>query len=309
MRRLATLVLALVLLGGCAAVPAPPVDDTDAGRPSAVWRPEGTPRAVLLALHGFNDHHTAFAEFGPWAAGQGVLVEAYDQRGFGANPDHGRWPGAEALTADLRAAVVRLRQQHPGVPLYVLGESMGAAVITVAMTGSDAPEVDGIVLSAPAVWGGAALNPFYRATLWVMRNVVPSMTLTGRGLGKQASDNIPMLRALGADPLFIKETRVDAIGGVVDLMGEALQRGPALTTRKLVLIGQRDEIVPPEAQETFVASLPASGCTLVSYPEGWHLLLRDLQRQRVWQDILGWIGNGTPPSGLATACPAADLGS
>lgn len=308
MRRLAALVLAFLLLGGCATLPASAPDD-DAGRPSAVWRPAGEPRAVLLALHGFNDHHTAFAEFGAWAAGHGVLVEAYDQRGFGANPDHGLWPGTEALTADLRAAVARLRAEHPGVPLYVLGESMGAAVVAVAMTDPDPPRVDGIVLSAPAVWGGKALNPFYRATLWVMRKIAPTMTFTGRGLGKLASDNIPMLRALGADPLFIKETRVDAIGGVVDLMGEALARGPRLDARTLVLLGQRDEIVPPEAQKTFVASLPSRDCTFVSYPEGWHLLLRDLQRQRVWQDILAWIGGETPPSGLATACGAARLQS
>ena len=308
MRRLAALALVLLLFGGCATVPVS-APDAEPGRPSAVWRPAGEPRAVLLALHGFNDHHTAFAEFGAWAAEHGLLVEAYDQRGFGANPDHGLWPGAGALTADLHAAVARLRAEHPGVPLYVLGESMGAAVVAVTMTDPAPPAVDGIVLSAPAVWGGPALNPFYRATLWVMRKVAPSMTFTGRGLGKQASDNIPMLRALGADPLFIKETRVDAIGGVVDLMGEALERGPRLRARRLVLVGQRDEIVPPEAQETFVASLPQGDCTLVSYPEGWHLLLRDLQRQRVWEDILAWIAGETPPSGLAVACPAARLQS
>lgn len=303
--RLTALTLLLMLIGGCAPAPGPSTPLSDVGPPSAVWRPAGEPRAVLLALHGFNDHHTAFAEIGPWAAEQGVLVEAYDHRGFGANLDRGLWPGAEVLTGDLRAAIRRLRAEHPGLPLFVLGESMGAAVITVAMTDPDPPEVDGIILSAPAVWGGSALNPFYRATLWAMRHLAPDMTFTGRGLGKQASDNIPMLRSLGADPLFIKETRVDAIGGVVDLMGEALQRGPALRTHKLVLIGEHDEIVPTDVQRSFVASLPPDGCTLITYPEGWHLLLRDLQRERVWRDVVAWVLGETPPSGLATACPAA----
>ncbi len=303
--RLAVLALLALLAGGCASVPPGATSGAEAGRPSAVWRPDGEPRAVLLALHGFNDHHTAFAEFGPWAAAHGVLVEAYDQRGFGANPDRGLWAGAEVLTGDLRAAIRRLRAEHPGRPLFVLGESMGAAVVTVAMTDPDPPKVDGIVLSAPAVWGGSALNPFYRATLWVMRHVAPTMTFTGRGLGKRASDNIPMLRALGADPLFIKETRVDAIGGVVDLMGEALERGPTLNVHKLVLVGENDQIVPTDVQRSFVASLPAGDCTLVTYPEGWHLLLRDLQRERVWQDVVAWILGEAPPSDLATACPAA----
>lgn len=300
--RLAALLLIALSICGCASAARVDIEDP-ASLPSATWRPPATPRAVILALHGFNDHHTAFAEFGAWAAGQGVLVEAYDQRGFGANPDRGYWPGTAALTDDVRAAVRRLRAEHPDLPLYVLGESMGAAVATLAFAGPDAPAVDGIVLSAPAVWGGSALNPFYRVTLWTMRKLVPWMTFTGRGLGKRASDNLPMLRALGADPLFIKETRVDAIGGVVDLMGDARERGAELASpRKLVLIGEHDEIVPTEAQRGFVASLPPAQCTLIDYPEGWHLLLRDLQRERVWHDILAWIDRRTPPSGLATAC-------
>lgn len=303
--RLAALLLMVLLVCGCASVGRVESGESPY-RPSTTWRPPAAPRAVVLALHGFNDHHTAFAEFGAWAAGQGVLVEAYDQRGFGANPDRGYWPGTAALVDDVRAAVRRLRAEHPGVPLYVLGESMGAAIATLALTGPDAPAADGVVLSAPAVWGGAALNPFYRGTLWLMRKLAPWMTFTGRGLGKRASDNLPMLRALGADPLFIKETRVDAIGGVVDLMGEARERGPELTSpRTLVLIGAHDEIVPTEAQRGFVASLPSGHCTLIDYPEGWHLLLRDLQRERVWHDILAWIDRRTPPSGLATDCPAA----
>src|SRR3546814_14828012 len=57
-----------------------------------------------------------------------------------------------------------------------------------------------------------------RAALWLSARLFPSARLSGRGLGIQASDNIEMLRALGRDPLFIKETRVDAIHGVVNLM-------------------------------------------------------------------------------------------
>jgi alpha-beta hydrolase superfamily lysophospholipase len=182
---------------------------------------------------------------------------------------------------------------------------MGAAVAIVALTSPGAPRVDGVILSAPAVWGGAAMSPFYRGVLWVMRRVVPSLTLTGRGLGKLASDNIPMLQALASDPLFIKATRVDAIGGLVDLMGEARERGPDLRLPTLILQGAHDEIVPPDAQLAFAASIPEDRCILASYPDGWHMLLRDLQRQRVWADILAWIDERPLPSGAGRPCAAA----
>ena len=70
----------------------------------------------------------------------------------------------------------------------------------------------------------------------------------------------------------------------------------------LVLGGARDEVVPPNAHAAMLERLTADPCTEIVYPEGWHLLLRDLQRQVVWDDILAWIDGAPPPSGLAQPC-------
>jgi alpha-beta hydrolase superfamily lysophospholipase len=159
-----------------------------------------------------------------------------------------------------------------------------------------------MIMTAPAVWGGDELNPFYRAVLWLAEHVAPGLKLTGEGLGVMASDNLEALRELGADPLFIKETRVDAIAGLVRLMDLALAETPVVSGPLLVLGGARDEVVPPHAHQTMLGLLTAEPCTEVVYPEGWHLLLRDLQRQVVWDDILAWIEGEPLPSGLAERC-------
>jgi alpha-beta hydrolase superfamily lysophospholipase len=117
-------------------------------------------------VHGFNDYSNAFAGFGEYAAAHGVAVYAYDQRGFGARFDAGFWPGTPILVTDLRIELERLAALHPDLPIYLLGESMGAAVVIAAATGDRSLDAAGVILSAPAVWGGDQLNPFYRATLW-----------------------------------------------------------------------------------------------------------------------------------------------
>lgn len=304
--RLAALVAVAALgLAGCAGLPAPPAA---VEAPQRSWTPSGEPRARIVAVHGLNDHKGAFTAFAEAAARRGVVVDAYDQPGFGEQPDRGFWPGRDALVGTLRRHVAERRAEQPDLPLYVLGESMGGAVAIAALAGPGAPRVDGLVLSAPAVWGGRSLNPFYRGLLWTVARVTPWLRLSGRGLGRRASDNLEALRALGLDPLFIKETRADVIEGLVRLMDEAHAAGAALSTPTLVLIGEHDEIVPPAAQLAFTATIGAPSCSAIVYPEGWHLLLRDLQRRVVWNDILAWIDGAPPPSGLARPCREAPAG-
>jgi alpha-beta hydrolase superfamily lysophospholipase len=297
---LACLFAVMALLGCTATPPAPLVDGTS--MPRRAWLPEGPPRAVILAVHGFNDYSNAFTEFGPFAAEHGIAVYAYDQRGFGAHPTAGRWPGTGALIADLELERARIGKLHPGRPVFVLGESMGAAVVIAAVTSGADLKAAGFILTAPAVWGGDQLNPLYRATLWLAVHIAPGLKLTGRSLGVMASDNIEALRALSADPLFIKETRVDAIAGLVELMDTAYATAGAFPGPVLVVVGEHDEIVPPGAQEAMIERLRATPCVHVAYPDGWHLLLRDLQRRVVWQDILAWIDGEPLPSGRGEPC-------
>lgn len=275
-----------ILLAGCATEKAPPSPPTA----SLIAEPHDAPVAQILAVHGFNDHRTAFSGLAAHAADHGIRFEAYDQQGFGANDNRGLWPGLDLLTRDLARRLKEARAARPDIPLYLLGESMGGAVGVVTLAGHPDLPVDGLILSAPAVWGGDAMNPFYRLALWTVARIAPGMKLTGEGLGKQASDNIAMLRALGADPLFIRETRVDAIEGLVGLMRQAREDGPRLHLPRLVLAGTRDEIVPPEALASFIATLDPADCISVTYEDGWHMLLRDLQRRSAWKDITDWIG-------------------
>jgi alpha-beta hydrolase superfamily lysophospholipase len=275
--------------------------------PLESWLPDGAPEAVLIGLHGFNDYAHAFAMPGRWFAQHGMALYAYDQRGFGRTAHTGLWPGTDALVGDLRTAVRLIRDRHPDTPIYLLGASMGGAVILAADGRGGLAGVDGAVLAAPAVWAISEMPFYQRWALWLSVHTVPWMSLSGAGLDRLPSDNIPMLRRFGRDPLVISDTRVDAIYGLTRLMGEALAAGEALTAPTLALYGRRDEIVPPQPTEKLWRRLPA-GHTRALYDTGWHMMLRDLHAPTVWADIRAWIargGNGPLPSGADDAAQAA----
>jgi acylglycerol lipase len=264
--------------------------------PLSVWRPAGEARAVVLALHGMNDYRHAFADVGVHLAAAGIVTYAYDQRGFGETRWRGVWAGTERLIRDMETMAALIHARYPDRPLYLMGESMGGAVLLASLHNDpELPNVSGMVLIAPAVWGRETMNPFQRVLLWLGVHTMPSLELTGDGLDITPSDNVAMLRALGSDPLVIKKTRIDVLDGVVDLMDEALASAPSLHGPALVLYGAKDEIIPKRPACRMFAMLPESAARhprIVIYPEGYHMLTRDLQGEVVLQDITAWISDG-----------------
>ena len=267
--------------------------------PLRIWPAKSESKAVMIALHGFNMYSRYFDDAADWWSGQRLTTYAYDQRGFGASPEARIWGGSAALAADARAFVALITQRHPDKAIYVLGESMGAAVAVLALAAASKARVAGILLVAPGMWGGKSMHPMLRFGLWLSAHTMPWKTATGSGLKRRASDNIPMLRALGKDPLVIRQTRIDAVYGVTELMGHAYEAAPKLQYPTLVLYGEHDEIVPAGPVHETIARLPAKP-RFVLYPDGWHMLLRDLQAEVVWKDIAAWIHqpNIDLPSGL-----------
>jgi alpha-beta hydrolase superfamily lysophospholipase len=250
-------------------------------------------------LHGFNEYSRFFEEAGPWLADRfGIASYAYDQRGFGEAVNRGVWPGEVALANDLVAAVTAIQARHPHTPLFLVGESMGGAIIMSAMAAPDSPAVDGVILLAPAVWGRSSMPWYQNLALWMAAHTIPGIGVTGRGLGIRASDNIEMLKARGRDPLVIKQTRIDAVYGLVNLMDQAMAATPNLYGRMLVLYGDKDQLIPPGAITEMVARLPSDTDNrrrIGLYAAGYHMLLHDLQREVVWNDIGSWIIDPAAP--------------
>ena len=280
------------------AVLEPVLTDTGARMADGAWLPvkafkADKPKAVVLALHGFNDYSNAFAPPGPgaWFAEHGITLYAYDQRGFGRAPGHGYWAGEQAMVRDAATMVRLLRRSYPELPIYVMGESMGGAVTMSLAANSASPKIDGIILAAPAVWGWHSMNLLYRSALWTAAHTLPGQRLTGRGLGIKPSDNIEMLRGLGRDPLVIKATRIGTVYGLVTLMDDAYEAASHISVPVLYLYGANDQLVPrpPTAHAVNALAKDDPAFDFRCFTQGWHMLLRDKERETVWRDILSWI--------------------
>ncbi len=247
------------------------------------------PFAIMVALHGMSDYSNAFAMPAPWWAQHGISTYAYDQRGFGRSPNPGIWPGDDILRRDLNDFVDVIKTRFPGLPVFVLGESMGGAVVMTAFASKHPPNADGLILVAPAVWSQKTMPLSYRVALWTVSHTVRWVSLSGSGLKIVPSDNLPMLIAIGRDPLFQKSARADAVYGLVSILDEAYDSAAKLNKVPLLLMyGGNDQIIPRRPTEQ-VKSHFGPNATVKFYPKGYHMLLRDLDGGTRWSDIAFWV--------------------
>jgi alpha-beta hydrolase superfamily lysophospholipase len=277
--------------------------------PLSVWpaldaegRP-AEPTAVILALHGMDDYANANVISGPYWAARGITTYAYDQRGFGRGAHRGIWPGRAALDQDVRTACALLRARHPRAILAVAGESMGGAVAITAFASADPPDADRVVLLSPAVWGWGAQPPLNSLVLWLAAHTAPGALLNPPAWvfrTHQATDNIAVLRQMGQDKNLIFSTRVDAAYGLMNLMQNAREEIGAIKAPTLYAYGAHDHLIPKAAAAFAAAHLGANGRTAY-YPNGWHLLNRDLHSDVVLADVVSFIRDpdSALPSGAA----------
>jgi acylglycerol lipase len=263
--------------------------------PVRSWLPkESAIKAVVVAIHGFNDYSNFFDNAGNYLIQRGIACYAYDQRGFGDAPERGFWAGTDAYLDDLSDFTRDVRKRHPHVPIYVLGESMGGAEAIVSMARQNPPEADGVILVAPAVWGRKTMPWYQSALLSVATYTLPWLQVTGEGIHVMPSDNIEMLRKYSRDPKVIKATRIDTISGLTDLMDAALEQAGQLKSSTLVLYGKHDQIIPEEPMKLMLEKMPSGTETRV-YPQGYHMLLRDLGADIPLSDIAAWIERSIQP--------------
>jgi len=259
------------------------------------WLPDGKPAAVVLALHGFNDSRDAWELPVVALTAAGIAVYGPDQRGFGGAPGRSWWPGTDPMVNDAAEMARQLTRQYPGVPLILMGESMGGAVLMCLAARGLAPAGARYVLVAPAVWGRATMNVFLRSALWLAATALPDVSVSNGPVRVKASDNFDAILRLSRDPLTIRGTRFASLRGLVDLMDAALAAAPGFTAEALFLYGGRDELVPKGSMETMWRTLPRGGARTAYYPDAYHLMLRDLGRATPLADIVAWIHDPHAP--------------
>ena len=278
---------------------APPQTDTFAGYDGTpllerAWLPATAPRGVIILVHGYAEHSGRYEHVGEALAARGYAVHAFDLRG------HGRSGGQRAIVrsfaeyvADLRIFLARVRVQHPRVPLFLFGHSMGGGIVTLAAI-IDPPRVDGILLTGPALGAGSVAAPM-RALVQALARLLPSLPLTKLDAGAISRDP-GVCRRYDDDPLVYRGRIKAGLAAAMMRAGERIARDMGdIHYPLLIMHGTLDALASLAGSERLYAQAPSTDKMLKLYEGLYHEILNESERDQVIADMLEWLDARTAP--------------
>lgn len=248
------------------------------------WRAHDNPTRVVLIAHGYAEHGGRYRHVADALAERGAVVYAIDHIG------HGRSAGERALVVDFSHVVEDLHTlaeiaaaDHPGLPLVLIGHSMGGLIV--GRYAERWPESVGGV-----VFCGAVIGDWQWAREVLSEPELPSIAFDPAALSRDPAVG----RAYADDPLVYhgqyKRRLLEAEVIALDDFARDLDR---LTMPILLLHGTDDPLVPYQPSLQAVEEMPAGDKTVRLLDGARHEVLNETNRDEVIAILAAWIDRVT----------------
>lgn len=275
------------------------------------WLPP-TYDAAVFVVHGFRAHArfnflrhdspTSLSNYGDETCSslirelntRSLAVFAHDHVGHGNSTGlRAYFPAFSSLVDDLLAYVhsvdKELRLRERGVPIFLLGHSMGGTVCILAAR--DNPKVfSGMALSSAASEPPASMFGFKGHVQYWLSGITSRLCPKAELLALPPAPD-PMMRAIfDADDLTCKNNVRARVGrefldAYSNIAGNVSQvRLPFLTVS-----GELDTLVNPEAAERFYNRAGSKDKMIFKGPGRWHSLLAEEGKEEMWTLFADWI--------------------
>lgn len=216
--------------------------------------PAAEPRAALVYLHGQGDHTGPFSAMGDLLSARGYAIYALDQRGFGQSPaPRGDIASYDLLVADCRHLIRHVHVQHPGLPVFLIGLSMGGHIALRSAAGLGPADLAGIVALSPGLGLRHTPWPILLRTLWHYcfhpRQYLPTFIVDS----VQTTRNQQHYERAGQDPSWVQAYTARFYVAAARSVRQARREMAQLMVPVLILQGAEDHLVDPvRSQQYFV---------------------------------------------------------
>lgn len=253
------------------------------------WVPDGDLRSVVILVHGLGEHAGRYGHVAEALVAAGHGVFALDHRGHGKSSGKRAYVKSyDEFMRDLAQFRRMVEAEHPGVPVVMLGHSMGGNLVMGHVLGNQ-DGLAGIVLSGPALQVGDDFSPVQLKVFSLLAKVAPG--LRPQGLSADAISRDPaVVEAYRNDPLVFTGKISAGLGAaLIGAMQSFPARYPELHLPILLLHGTEDQLADIAGSRALEAAATNADVTAHYYEGLYHEVFNEPEQDRVLADLVGWL--------------------
>lgn len=259
--------------------------------PGRVWCAE-QPRALVAIVHGLGEHSGRYAALAEKLVEERFTVAALDLPGHGEAPGpRGHARSWELLRDQCVPATFTAPRGMPGQPpdlqTVLLGHSLGG-LLALDYALAHPREVLAVVASAPPLRTPAP--PVWKLGLAEAAKVLAPAQGFANGLDESGMSRDPEVVGLrDSDPLVHDRITPALYFGMDEARKRVMAEAKRLAIPALLLQGMKDRIIEPKGVLEFNVAAPHGMVRVMTYPEAYHEVFNDLDRDHVIRDLTGWL--------------------
>jgi len=257
------------------------------------WRPQSSPRASVVILHGLCEHSGRYNKAAEFLATQGYAVDAFDLRG------HGKSEGIKSYIEsfdnyleDLDIFLDRVGLRLPDMPVFLLGHSMGGGICSMYCI-TKQPDIRGVILSAPSVKISEDISPFLQKISSMLSKLFPKLPTIKLETAALSRDP-EVLKRRDNDPLVYQGKILARTGAEILRATKLIQaQMERISLPLLILHGTEDRFADVEGSKMLYAGVKERDKTLKLYEGLFHEIMNEPEKEQVLGDIVIWMNDHT----------------
>ncbi len=248
------------------------------------------PKAAIVLVHGYAEHSGRYAHVGERFTEAGYDIYAFDLRGHGRSDGKPRVyvRSIDEYTGDVDRFLTSVREKTADLPIFLLGHSMGGAISARFLVDGERG-LAGAILSAPAVRRAGIFGRPVEGLFMFIAGLVPRWHFPKLDDAKVSRDP-EVVERYDNDPLIYREGMPLGTAAAIVRSARYVDKNAGQIELPIFIgHGTDDALVNHIASERLHDRVGSKDKTLKLYPDLYHEILNEPERDQVMQDMIDWL--------------------